>query len=136
MTKDEAIRILKNAAWLGSNDEREATEEAVDLAVDVLKDCDKCARASINAITLLQNTIKEQWIPCSERLPEEYDEYLCQDADGDRFVGWLEDAEWCKQHVVKWDIVAWMPLPKKYKRSNERPCTVASANVESYGESY
>ena len=62
---------------------------------------------------------KDEWIPCSERLPEEYDEYLCQDADGYRFVGWLENAEWCKKHVVKWDIVAWMPLPEPYRKEKQ-----------------
>lgn len=67
------------------------------------------------AIEALSTDAVQEWIPCSERLPEEYDEYLCQDADGDRFVGWLENAEWCKKHVVKWNIVAWMPLPERYK---------------------
>lgn len=37
MTNEEAIYILKNAAWLGSNDERIKTEMAVTLAVNALE---------------------------------------------------------------------------------------------------
>ena len=57
----------------------------------------------------------DNWIPCSERLPEEYDEYLCQYDDGAMIVGWLENAEWCKKCVAKEKIIAWMPLPEEYK---------------------
>ena len=57
----------------------------------------------------------DEWVPCSERLPDEYDEYLCQDADGEMLVLWLENAEWCRKYVVKENIVAWMPLPEAYK---------------------
>lgn len=44
MTRDEVIAKLKNTAWLGSNDDREATEEAVSMAIEALqqitcKDC-------------------------------------------------------------------------------------------------
>jgi len=61
------------------------------------------------------------WVPCSERLPDEYDEYLCQYEDGDIFVGWLEDAKWCRYCVRKDKVVAWMPLPEPYKgENNER----------------
>ena len=55
------------------------------------------------------------WTPCSERLPEEYDEYLCQYDDGDMIVGWLENEEWCKKSVAKENIVAWMELPEPYR---------------------
>lgn len=36
MTKDQAIYILRNAAWLGSNEDRERTEEAVNMAIEAL----------------------------------------------------------------------------------------------------
>lgn len=36
MKKDEAKTILLNAAWLGTNETREKTEEAVRMAVDAL----------------------------------------------------------------------------------------------------
>lgn len=86
----------------------------------------------------------DEWIPCSERLPEIEREgqrrgwyittngYGCVSLTQYEFyhdflkTGWQSDIQ----------IVAWMPLPEPYKKSDERPCTVASANVESYEESY
>ena len=63
-----------------------------------------------------------QWIPVSERLPEEKQEkYLCTFDDGSIGMDWYEH---CKS---KWrwhskthrgygtNVVAWMPLPKPYK---------------------
>lgn len=37
MTKDEAIYVLKNAAWLGSEEQAEKVSEAVRLAIEALK---------------------------------------------------------------------------------------------------
>lgn len=37
MTNEEAIYALKNTAWLGSDKDREATEEAVDMAIEALQ---------------------------------------------------------------------------------------------------
>lgn len=38
MTNEEAIYVLKNAAWLGSDKDRKATEEAVNMAIEALSD--------------------------------------------------------------------------------------------------
>ena len=37
MTREEAIQVLKNTAWLGANEDREATEEAIDMAIEALQ---------------------------------------------------------------------------------------------------
>lgn len=37
MTNEEAINRLKNTAWLGSNRDRKETEQAVELAIEALK---------------------------------------------------------------------------------------------------
>ena len=37
MTREEAIYRLKNTAWLGTNKDREETEQAVDMAIEALK---------------------------------------------------------------------------------------------------
>lgn len=44
MTKEEAKNILRNAAWLGTHDERNKTEEAVDMAIQALSQepCEGC----------------------------------------------------------------------------------------------
>ena len=36
MTREEAIYRLKNTAWLGTNKDREETEQAVDMAIEAL----------------------------------------------------------------------------------------------------
>lgn len=38
MTRDEAIQRLKNTAWLGSDKDREETEEAIDKAIEALSE--------------------------------------------------------------------------------------------------
>lgn len=38
MTREEAIYRLKNTAWLGSNEDREETEQAIDMAIEALQD--------------------------------------------------------------------------------------------------
>jgi len=55
------------------------------------------------------------WIPVTERLPEEYAQYLVCDEDGDCCVYWLEDAYWARRDIEREHIVAWMPLPEPYK---------------------
>ena len=40
MTRDEAITVLLNEAWLGTNEERERIEEAVSMAIEALKQGD------------------------------------------------------------------------------------------------
>ena len=75
--------------------------EALELAIEVLK--------------------KNQWIPCSERLPEDNIDVLIQPAWAEDV--WhlerasYEDDKWhcCCNTFDKEEIIAWMPLPKPYK---------------------
>lgn len=41
MNIDQAIYILRNTAWLGSNDERDETEQAVEMVIDKLLSAEK-----------------------------------------------------------------------------------------------
>lgn len=61
----------------------------------------------------------QQWTPCSERLPRQGEEVICQcranmimvlklDADGD----WYQDAS---HFYMGGFVIAWMPLPEPYK---------------------
>ena len=65
---------------------------------------------------------EQQWIPCSERLPDKKDDYLCSynwcavadicEYDPDRNEwGFFYDGGW---KVVS-NVIAWMPLPEPYK---------------------
>lgn len=63
-----------------------------------------------------------EWIPCSERLPSEYEEVLVCDKDGTMEVCDLETfgrgvgLKWTDKNGYEcWlDVIAWMPLPKPY----------------------
>jgi len=49
MTIEEAISILKNAAWLGTNEERDKTEKAVELVEHQLEYLqNECRRKDTN----------------------------------------------------------------------------------------
>lgn len=79
------------------------------------------------AIELLEQT---QWIPCSERLPEEgvsvlvYAERNAYDGKG-KFrkkvidIGWQVDGHWHIDGCNGVEGIAWMPLPKPYKQEVE-----------------
>lgn len=115
MTHDKAIYLLRNASWLGSNETREQTEIAVQMAV--------------KALEIFKQS---EWISCSERLPqdEDYDETFtvtiqCEHVDGwdDYVTGY---ADWTPHG---WDIqsyylgqikvTAWKPLPSPYQPEEE-----------------
>lgn len=60
-----------------------------------------------------------KWIPCSERMPKQGQEVICQcrariiqvlklDANGD----WYKDANHC---YMSGFVIAWIPLPKPYE---------------------
>ena len=103
MSKDEVIKLLKlikSTVYLGNRKFFDAIECAI--------------------IYLSQP--EPQWIPCSERLPEKKDDYLCSyrgcatvdicEYDPDRNEwGFFYDYGW---KVVS-NIIAWMPLPEPYK---------------------
>ena len=66
--------------------------------------------------------IVNQWIPCSERLPKQGQEVICQcrasiikilklNANGD----WYQDARHC---YMRGFVIAWMPLPELWKGEN------------------
>lgn len=98
MTREEAITILKEGKLFRMWDTQEQDEEALRMAIDALQD---------------------DWIPVSERLPKEYDQYLCYCEGGDCYVYWLENKPWAEETVEKEGIIAWQPLPAPYKESDK-----------------
>lgn len=106
-------------------------------------DCSECYRLDI-CLTALHNEYckaEHQWIPCSERLPEERDWYLGIFKEPD--TGWINpvpficdyllgtktrattkegwilnhctDREEYVDYYFNLECVAWMPLPEPYK---------------------
>ena len=106
MTKEEAIYLLRNTAWLAPS--LEPVEEAVDMASDAL-----------NGVIELSLP----WIPCSEQLPSEKGEYLVTyhpcywdrvepevKVGIDTFRG---KTSWAKRKYQK--VIAWKPLPMPWE---------------------
>ena len=77
-----------------------------------------------NAVNKLPsvNSQEPSWIPVTERLPEESDNYLVTNDDGDVELAYfahpkdyaISKGEW-REIWYEDDIIAWMPLPKPYK---------------------
>jgi hypothetical protein len=59
------------------------------------------------------------WIPCSERMPDDYQEVLvtCRHSDGRIriYMNWSHFNEWCFHREDGDEMLAWMPLPEPYK---------------------
>lgn len=61
-----------------------------------------------------------QWIPCSERMPENNGNYMTCDEKGNIHIFWYDDCQKCpfnisEYHTRYYPVVAWMPLPQPYK---------------------
>ena len=78
----------------------------------------------IDALSALPSA-KAKWIPCSERLPEEFD-VLCCDNHGNILVanpfkcdesdtGFSAESDECYMY----NCIAWMPRPKPYREESE-----------------
>ena len=118
MTKEEAIYRLKNMAWLYGSAEREQNIEAIDMAIEALK-------------------AEPMWITDSK--PTESGRYMAT-VDS---LGWIHvdifrygkpsmtsrkvkgmcwyrcDDEWGDVVYDDDEILAWMPLPKPYRKDGE-----------------
>ena len=71
MTREEAIYRLKNTAWLGTNADREETEQAVDMAIEALQNeptpCEKCIHVkSCRKVIILKNLTYKLVKYCSQ----------------------------------------------------------------------
>ena len=118
ISRQAAIDEIKNMYEAAEKWKCEVTDEVVELRADEMIE----ARAESCIASLIEMKLRiekmpsaQQWIPCSERLPEEYAQYLICYEDGECFVYWLEDADWARGVIEKEHIIAWMPLPEPYK---------------------
>ena len=108
MTTDECIEILKTIEKDRCTPIIPAYEhDAIEMAIEALK--------------------REQWIPCSERLPEEDVPVLVQkdcsclvDEHYGRAVGEYNGFKyWTVEDDFYAEPIAWMPLPEPYKENNK-----------------
>ena len=65
----------------------------------------------------------EQWIPTTERLPDENTEVLVSvvEVEGERFelIDVILNGEWLNCDKNEWIVEAWMPLPETYKEHDD-----------------
>jgi hypothetical protein len=109
MTKEEAIRILKNFSLCG-------------MYHQLIHMNDKDSEAISMAIKALEQP-EPQWIPCSERMPEYYDWYLVSNKETSWVALWQDGVFLSVSGYLEFsDIIAWMPLPEPYveRRTNEQ----------------
>ena len=73
------------------------------------------------AIDMLRSQPEPHWIPCIERLPERYYNYLITTGDGDTDIGTFTP-EFKRWYICDADgfkrtdgVLAWMSLPEPYK---------------------
>ena len=59
----------------------------------------------------------QQWIPCSERLPDD-GTYLCWEWQGFCYVDSFKNGNWETAEKCYTKCIAWMPLPEPYKEEN------------------
>lgn len=115
MMREEAINELKYAQAMCQfdpstgevgfrNKEDELQYEAFDMAIEALK--------------------AQQWIPCSERLPE--GDVLCCDIHKNLMIGYVFVSECSNtgynadsEQEYMCDCIAWMPLPEPYKEEEQ-----------------
>lgn len=104
MTREEAIKVLeaeKKFLFHGSLSDKHY-EPAFDMAIESLK--------------------AQQWIPCSERLPE--GDVLCCDIHKNLMIGYVFVSESSNtgynaesECEYMYDCIAWMPLPEPYEEN-------------------
>lgn len=87
-------------------------------------DCGMYNDLSLMLDELIAET-KGEWIPVSERLPEEENEVYCQLSDGSNAVLYVQD-NWGQMEWVDgmmgtgtYDVVAWREKPEPYKAESE-----------------
>ena len=93
--------------WLTSHNDIEFCEEEEKLIIGFLKDTAESF--------MRENQSAQQWIPCSERLPDQNGKYLVVGRQKAINILKFDGGRW----YGKWGVVAWMPLPEPHKGEEE-----------------
>ena len=149
MTIQDAINYFKGSMAIGKDDASRHHNEVLEFTIKTLEQepCDDTvSREAVkelfqegsvmgmyyflgidNLPSVTPTRKKEEWIPCSERLPENNGVYLVTiifDIDETESGRDVTKAYFCSQSK-KWkyfsndDVIAWMPLPEPYKAESK-----------------
>ena len=116
---DDAIEIAKELAEEYIPCTKPCTDcEAYDL---VKHNCPKFCKVIKETVEELAEEYNNGWIPCSNKLPDKYGEYLCCDKYGEYIIGYptarvsSDDYYVETEHEIMNNCIAWQPLPEAYK---------------------
>ena len=106
--------------------EENITNEKKDLCAETMRDIAKqIVQEVAEEFATDTNVGTNGWIPCSERLPEEYT-VLCCDKYGEMIVGHpyfdeVSNTNYSSEsdNEMMYNCIAWQPLPEPYKESDE-----------------
>ena len=94
-------------------------QAAIDAVVSAM--IDGADAELVEGVMELLPSAQPQWIPCSERLPEEDEDVLVCSEEGDIDIACWMPEQWTDEPHIEWwsgeyrvYAVAWMPLPKPY----------------------
>ena len=116
---DDAIEIAKELA----EEYIPCTKPCADCeAYDLVKhNCPKFCKVIKETVEELAEEYNNGWIPCSNKLPDKYGEYLCCDKYGEYIIGYptarvsSDDYYVETEHEIMNNCIAWQPLPEAYK---------------------
>ena len=126
MAIDALEQAKTNCSEIPNNSDTISRQQAID-ALDCINGAEEVLRALPSAQP------EQQWIPCSERLPEngrqvlvyarsvhfalaKYDEM--READGTYKKQWVTFDSWKPFYTIK-NVIAWMELPEPYQEGGE-----------------
>lgn len=117
MTREEAVYLLKNTAWLSPS--LAPVDEAIGIVIEALENEETHETHDIEDAPTIGG-----WIPCSERLPKNDGYYLITLSDNSLDVAYYEIgtnlSQWHCGAFEDGRVIAWMPLPEPYKEQTER----------------
>lgn len=76
---------------------------------------------AISSVNKLAEEYNNGWIPCSERMPEKTDDYLCQVGNWCMVLPYRKGQNaFLNKEGGPIDVVAWQPLPELYKEVGDK----------------
>lgn len=107
----DEIRLAESSLWYTEQSEKEGV---------YCKGWNDCNRDWIDEIKKMPKL--GEWIPCSERLPEERGNYLATiKVEAGTFViyVWFGEEGWIDGYSEPINVIAWMPLPQPYMEGDK-----------------